>query len=76
MNLSREIALWADKIRDITALGLHYSVNIYDQERYENLQQLAIEMLSVVTDCSEEEFIPLKETFFSRPLRRVSLETI
>ena len=67
MNLSREVALWADKIRDISALGLHYSENIYDQERYENLQQLAIEMLSVATDWSEEELIPLKETFFSRP---------
>lgn len=67
MELSTQIALWADKLRDIAALGLYYSTNIYDQERYSNIQQLAIEMLASVTGWSMKELVPFQEAFFSRP---------
>ena len=46
---AQRIALWADRLRDISALGLHFSESIYDRERYRQLQNLAIEMLAVAT---------------------------
>jgi mutator protein MutT len=63
----KQIALWADQLRDLAAQGLSYSTNTYDQERYAKIQQLVIEMLTFSTNWSEEELIPLRETFFSRP---------
>ena len=66
LSPSEKIALWADKIRDLSAAGLNYSENIYDKTRYEELQQLAIEMLAFATAQPIESIMPLKETFFSR----------
>jgi 8-oxo-dGTP pyrophosphatase MutT (NUDIX family) len=60
------IALWADKLRDLSAAGLKYSENIYDKNRYEALQEMAMEMLSFATAQSLESITPLKETVFSR----------
>ena len=66
LSPAEKIALWADKIRDLSAAGLNYSENIYDKSRYEELQQLAIEMLAFATEQPVESITPLKETFFSR----------
>lgn len=60
------ISLWADKIRDLSASGLHYSGNVYDTNRYKTLQELAIEMLIFATEQPLESITPLKETIFSR----------
>jgi ADP-ribose pyrophosphatase YjhB (NUDIX family) len=64
---TKQITLWADQLRDLAAQGLQYSTNTYDQERYTKIQDLVIEMLSVVTDSSLEDLIPLRQTLFSRP---------
>jgi 8-oxo-dGTP pyrophosphatase MutT (NUDIX family) len=66
LSPAETIALWADKIRDLSATGLEYSENIYDKTRYEALQQLALEMFAFATGHSLEAITPLKETFFSR----------
>ncbi len=60
------IALWADKLRDLSAAGLNYSENIYDKNRYEAIQEMAMEMLAFATAQPLESIAPLKETVFSR----------
>jgi ADP-ribose pyrophosphatase YjhB (NUDIX family) len=65
--IAQRIALWADRLRDISAMGLHYSESIYDRERYRQLQDLAIEMLAVATGESPSDFEPLRAPIFSHP---------
>jgi hydrolase of X-linked nucleoside diphosphate len=60
------IAFWADKLRDLSATGLHYAKDPYDKTRYEVIQDLAMEMLSFATERPLETFMPLKSTVFSR----------
>ena len=60
------IALWADKLRDLSASGLKYSENVYDKNRYEAIQEMAMEMLAFATAQPLESITPLKETVFSR----------
>jgi ADP-ribose pyrophosphatase YjhB (NUDIX family) len=63
---SEEIALWADRLRDMAATGLKYTQNIYDHERYEAIQQIAIEMLALATERPIAELTPLRATIFAR----------
>jgi ADP-ribose pyrophosphatase YjhB (NUDIX family) len=63
---AEKIAFWADKLRDISATGLEYANNPFDKDRYELIQNLAIEMLSFATARPLETFLPLKSTLFSR----------
>jgi 8-oxo-dGTP pyrophosphatase MutT (NUDIX family) len=67
MLLAKQIAFWADTLRDISALGLQYSDSIYDKERYSKIQQMAVEMLAFATGKSLGDLEPLRETIFSRP---------
>lgn len=62
-----QIAFWADKLRDISALGLEFSKDIYDQERYQKVQDIAIAMLAFATNNPLEHMEPLRATIFSRP---------
>jgi len=64
---SKQIATWADLLRDLAAQGLNFSTNSYDKERYAKIQDLVIEMLTFATNWSLEELVPHRETFFSRP---------
>src|SRR5690349_1135259 len=63
---AEQIAFWADKLRDMAATGLKYAQNIYDHERYQSIQQIAIEMLALATERPLAELEPLRETIFSR----------
>jgi len=63
---SEQIAHWADKLRDLSATGLQYAPTAYDRERYEFIQNIAIEMFAFATAQSVEDFVPLKSTLFSR----------
>lgn len=65
-KLAQQIALWGDRIRDMSATGLRYAQNIYDRQRYEMLQNLALEMLAVATGRSLADLEPLRGTIFSR----------
>jgi len=60
------IALWADRLRDLSATGLEYAKDPYDKTRYEVIQDLAMEMLAFATARPLEAFIPLKSAIFSR----------
>ena len=66
-TIAEQIAFWSDKLRDMSALGLRFSKDIYDRERYESIQDMAIEMLAVATDKPLGEIEALRLQHFSRP---------
>lgn len=63
---AERIALWADRLRDLSATGLEYSNSDYDIGRYETIQEMAIEMLAFATATPLETLLPLRTTVFSR----------
>lgn len=67
MPVSQTIALWADKLRDMSAMGLRFSTNAYDRENYQALQDMVVEMLAVATGASPNEIEPLRVTMLVRP---------
>ncbi|MFX0065232.1 MAG: NUDIX hydrolase N-terminal domain-containing protein [Candidatus Hermodarchaeota archaeon] len=64
---AEQIALWADKLRDISALGLHFSKNMYDLEHYQSIQDIAMAMLAFATNESVSQLEPIRAPIFSRP---------
>ena len=51
-----------EKIKRIQALaeiGLHYAENTFDRERYEELQEIALQMLEQITDVPVEIITPV-----------------
>jgi len=64
---AQQLAWWADQLRDISALGLRFSDNIYDREHYQTIQDMAIEMVALATGSAITELEPLRKTVFARP---------
>ena len=46
---------WAIEIQSIAQCGLAYTKDMYDKERYEQLRNIAVEMLSYKTDISVDK---------------------
>jgi mutator protein MutT len=67
MTPAEQIASWADKLRDISAMGLHFSKSIHDQDAFRAVQTIAMEMLAWATGESLEQIEPLRASVFSRP---------
>jgi ADP-ribose pyrophosphatase YjhB (NUDIX family) len=65
--IAQRIALWADRLRDISGMGLYFATDRYDRERYRQLQDLAIEMLAAATGELLDDFEPLRAPIFSHP---------
>lgn len=67
MLTARQISLWGDKLRDISAEGLSFNdVSVHDRERYQRLQDLAMEMMAAAAGGTLEELEPLRDIVFSR----------
>ena len=64
---ARQIAHWADQLRDISAMGLHFTRNAYDRASYEKIQDIAMAMLALAADEPLERIEPLRAPIFSRP---------
>jgi ADP-ribose pyrophosphatase YjhB (NUDIX family) len=62
-----QIALWSDRLRDLSAMGLHFSEDIYDSERYQVIQDIAMAMHALAADESLDRLEPLRAPLFSRP---------
>jgi ADP-ribose pyrophosphatase YjhB (NUDIX family) len=67
MTPAQQIALWADRLRDISALGLVFCKNFHDRESYRQIQDIAIEMLALATGDPIEQITPLRAPVFDRP---------
>lgn len=67
MTLAEQIALWADQMRDLAAMGLLFSQNIYDRTNYETLTNMAMAMHALATGESLEKVESLRSLIFARP---------
>jgi len=67
MSPTQQLALWADELRDMSAMGLLFSQNIYDRENYQRIQRIAMQMLALASAQSLDAIEPLREPHFARP---------
>jgi ADP-ribose pyrophosphatase YjhB (NUDIX family) len=67
MTPAQQLALWADQLRDISALGLRFAQNIYDREHYQQVQTIAMSLLALAVDESLDQLEPLRAPIFARP---------
>ncbi|MBN1936936.1 MAG: NUDIX hydrolase N-terminal domain-containing protein [Anaerolineae bacterium] len=67
MTPAQQLALWADQLRDVSAMGLHFSRSIYDTQHYQTVQNVAMEMLALATGELPEQIEPLRAPIFDRP---------
>ena len=67
MTTAKQMALWADRLRDISAMGLLYTRNMHDANAFRAVQSVAMEMLASASGESEEQIEPLRGPVFSRP---------
>jgi ADP-ribose pyrophosphatase YjhB (NUDIX family) len=65
-SLNQKVALWADILRDCSATGLHYAINVYEQDRYQKIQGIALELLALASAQPIEQIEPLRATIFAR----------
>jgi len=64
---AQQLALWADQLRHISAMGLRFSQNRYDLDNYQAIQDVAMAMLALATGESLDAIEPLRAPVFSRP---------
>ena len=46
MTPAQQIALWADRLRHMPASGLRFAPTLYDHERYQAIEDMAMETLA------------------------------
>lgn len=66
-SLAQQLAHWADKLRDVSALGLAFSTDVYDRERYQAVQDVALSLQALATGEPLDRLEPLRAPVFSRP---------
>jgi ADP-ribose pyrophosphatase YjhB (NUDIX family) len=54
MKDHRELLLLAKRVQAVAENGLHYSENDYDLDRYNDLEEIATRMISLITNLSPE----------------------
>lgn len=64
MTIAQELALWADKLRELSALGLHYAAGAYERDRWMQAQNMAIEMMARATGEPLAALEALRTTVF------------
>lgn len=47
MDIKQQLALWADELRAISSNGLHFARNPYDEENYNRVRQIAVQMFAL-----------------------------
>jgi 8-oxo-dGTP pyrophosphatase MutT (NUDIX family) len=67
MTPAEQIALWADRLRGISAMGLRFASNVHDELAFERVQTLAMEMIAAATGEPWETIEPLRAPVFSCP---------
>lgn len=67
MTPTQQLALWADQLRAMAALGLHYAEDVYNRERYYKIQTIALEMLAMASGEPLAALEPLRTTVLAQP---------
>ncbi|MEC5423466.1 NUDIX hydrolase N-terminal domain-containing protein [Virgibacillus sp. C22-A2] len=69
METAEQIKLWARDLRSIAQTGLAYGSDVFDRERYHQINETAIQMLSHISGINAEEVTELLpiETGYTTP---------
>ena len=67
MTPAEQLALWADRLRNISAMPLLFTQDLYDREAYRAVQTIAMEMLALASGQSFDQIEPLRGPIFSSP---------
>lgn len=67
MKTAEQIAAWADKLRDISAMGLRFATSPYERDHFRQVQDVALEMFALASDQSLSDWEPLRAPVLSRP---------
>src|SRR5512143_1443572 len=67
MDLAQQLALLADRLRDLSALGLMYPSTTYDLARYKAVQDISMELMALAAQEPAATFEPLRAPVWSRP---------
>ena len=66
MTPAQQLALWADRLRGIAALGLHFAQNDYERDRHLAVQTIALELMALSSGDSLATLEPLRATVFAQ----------
>ena len=64
MSIAQQLAYWADWLREISATGLFFATNIYDEGHFRTVQTIAMEMMATATGETPEQIEPLRAPVF------------
>jgi len=67
MTPTQQLAQWADELRALSALGLRYADDVYNQERYHKVQSIALGMLALASGDTITNLEPLRNTILVHP---------
>jgi ADP-ribose pyrophosphatase YjhB (NUDIX family) len=67
---------WANRIRAIARAGHTYTKDVYDRERYEQLQQLAAEIMATYTDTDMDTIYELIDGDTGYPTPKVDVRGV
>ena len=67
MELAQRLAYLADRLRDVSAFGLHFSQNPYDRAHFQTVQDVALELFALATQEPLERFEALRAPVLSHP---------
>ncbi len=67
MNPAQQLTLWADKLRDVSAMGHHFAENKYDKHNYEVVREIAMGLMELANGEDVADFEPLRTTVFASP---------
>jgi ADP-ribose pyrophosphatase YjhB (NUDIX family) len=67
MEPAEQLALWADRLRDMAILGLRFAPAEADRQRYHALAETALELWAAATGRSSNEINRHRDAFFALP---------
>jgi ADP-ribose pyrophosphatase YjhB (NUDIX family) len=67
IGLAPHLARLADRLRDISALGLRFAKNIYDREHFKVVQDVSLELLALAIGRTSLDLEPIRDAVLSRP---------
>lgn len=67
---------WAKALQAISQSGLHYKPNQFDKERYEEVGQIAAQIIAEHTNLSEDEFIELNKAELGHATPKVDVRGV
>lgn len=50
ISTAQQLALWADQLRELAAMGLRYAEDQYNRDRFAAIQKIAVSMLAMATN--------------------------